>query len=377
MGTHPIFESDFDCLTDMEVVWKRENQHLPFVLEGFATTSNATGVFFFGGADDDMQESNALYHYNVEVKSFVKYSVEGEAAPAGRSNAALGFANGTIFVIGGLNQATGWLGDAWKGEVVGSTVKWSQIESLGSGLTPRDKMAYCQTESKMYLIGGFGPIESIDDDDEDEEDELKQEKEQQEAMSLGWFDEVLEFDFIEGTINEITWDGNEGIAGKAAANAYYTNGEIFIFGGRSPKGRSDKLARLNLKLTEWEEEKPGGFPPVARSFGAGVKLDEKSFLLFGGTDRSDQLIGGLHIFRDGKWAKVETAGDEFITPRRQAALTVGASDREIVLFGGVDKVNQETGVNSVLCDVWTGTLRPLTNKARVDMADVLGLKRKL
>ena len=38
---------------------------------------------------------------------------------------------------------------------------------------------------------------------------------------------------------------------------------------------------------------------------------------------------------------------------------------------------KETGVNSVLADVWTGTLGPLTNKAKVDMADVLGLKRKL
>ena len=152
----------------------------------------------------------------------------------------MGVHNGSVYVIGGLNQATGWLGDAWKGEVRGTTVKWSQLESLGSGLTPRDKMAYCQSDSKMYLIGGFGPIDAIDEEDEDvdeDEQQLKQEKAQQEAMSLGWFDEVLEFDFATGTINEITWTGNEGIAGKAAANAYYAGGEIFIFGGRSPTGR--------------------------------------------------------------------------------------------------------------------------------------------
>ena len=40
-------------------------------------------------------------------------------------------------------------------------------------------------------------------------------------MSLGWFDEVIEFDFNSGYFNEITWKNNEGIAGKAAANAYY------------------------------------------------------------------------------------------------------------------------------------------------------------
>ena len=105
------------------------------------------------------------------------------------------------------------------------------------------------------------------------------------------------------------------------------------------------MARLNLKATEWEEEKPGGFPPVARSFGAGVKLADK-FLLFGGSDRADQLIGGLHMFKEGKWAKVETAGDAFITPRRQAALSSGATDAEIVLFGGVDRVDQ--GLNKTL-----------------------------
>ena len=46
---------------------------MPFVLEGFATVRNETGVFFFGGADNDMVESNALYHYDVKNKSFAKY----------------------------------------------------------------------------------------------------------------------------------------------------------------------------------------------------------------------------------------------------------------------------------------------------------------
>ena len=47
-------------------------------------------------------------------------------------------------------------------------------------------------------------------------------------MSLGWFDEVIEFDFNSGYFNEITWKSNEGIAGKAAANAYYRRGNIKV-----------------------------------------------------------------------------------------------------------------------------------------------------
>ena len=59
-----------------------------------------------------------------------------------------------------------------------------------------------------------------------------------------------------------------------------SNGEVYVFGGRSPTGRSDQLVKLTLKSSEWEEEKPGGFPPAARSFGASVNLTSDSFLVF-------------------------------------------------------------------------------------------------
>ena len=60
--------------------------------------------------------------------------------------------------------------------------------------------------------------------------------------------------------------------------------------------------------------------------------------IFGGTDRNDSLIAGLHLYQKSKWMKIETS-DEFITPRRQSALAV-VNDKEILLFGGVDKVNK-------------------------------------
>jgi len=357
----------------MEVTWKRENQQLPFVLEGFSTVTTDEHVYFFGGADNDMIESNTIYQYNLQQSSFVKFSVNGYHSPAGRSNSALAFKADCLYVFGGLNQTTGWLGDAWKGVLKGDTVSWEAIDTSDQ-FTPRDKMAFCQSESAVYLIGGFGPIDAVESEEEEDSDELKAEKETQQAMSLGWFDEVIEFNFNSGYFNEITWKSNEGIAGKAAANAYYSNGEVYIFGGRSPTGRSDQLVKLSLKSSEWEEEKPGGFPPAARSFGASVNLTPDSFLVFGGTDRNDSLIAGLHLYQKSKWMKIETS-DEFITPRRQSALAV-VNDKEILLFGGVDKVNKETGVNSVLSEIWRGQLGPLTNKARVDMADVFGLKRK-
>ena len=57
----------------MEVTWKRENQQLPFVLEGFSTVTTDEHVYFFGGADNDMIESNTIYQYNLQQSSFVKF----------------------------------------------------------------------------------------------------------------------------------------------------------------------------------------------------------------------------------------------------------------------------------------------------------------
>ena len=57
----------------MEVTWKKENQQLPFVLEGFSTVNTDEHVYFFGGADDDMNESNTIYQYSLTQGSFVKF----------------------------------------------------------------------------------------------------------------------------------------------------------------------------------------------------------------------------------------------------------------------------------------------------------------
>ena len=58
---------------DMEVAWKKENKSLPFTLEGFSTVQSGKSVFFFGGADDEMRESNVVYKYDVADDSFVTY----------------------------------------------------------------------------------------------------------------------------------------------------------------------------------------------------------------------------------------------------------------------------------------------------------------
>ena len=179
------------------------------------------------------------FHCFAVKESLSRKSPTNDTSPPGRSNAALGYSNSSLYIFGGLNQTTGWLGDVWKGDLGSdNTVTWTQLDS-GDALTPRDKMAFCQSENVVYLIGGFGPIEGIEDEADEEEDsgELKAEKETQQAMQLGWFDEVLEFDLSSCKITEVTWTGFDGVAGKAAANAYYSDGNIYIFGGRSPTGR--------------------------------------------------------------------------------------------------------------------------------------------
>ena len=57
----------------MEVAWKKENNSLPFTLEGFSTVQLEKNVFFFGGADDEMRESNTVYKYDLAEDSFVTY----------------------------------------------------------------------------------------------------------------------------------------------------------------------------------------------------------------------------------------------------------------------------------------------------------------
>ena len=58
------------------------------------------------------------------------------------------------------------------------SVTWSKIEHENE-LTPRDKMSIAQTEECCYLIGGFGPVEDVEDDEEDSNEEIKEKADQQ------------------------------------------------------------------------------------------------------------------------------------------------------------------------------------------------------
>lgn len=360
----------------MEVSWTKSESEMLFELEGFGSVNvPKKGIYFFGGSDSEMNESNELYRY--EEGKMIKLNAPSKPL-SGRSNCSLAYFEKEsklfIYVFGGLNQSCGWLNDCWKGEISENTVTWSKIEHENE-LTPRDKMSIAQNDECCYLIGGFGPVEDVEEDEEDSNEEIK-EKADQQGMSMGWFDEIVKFDFSTEKFEEITWTGNEGVAGKAAANAVHYDNNILLFGGRGPTGRTDKLWKFDLKSGEWEEEKPGGFPPAARSFGSHAQY-ENGFLLFGGSGRSDELLSGLHSFKNGKWAKIEPK-ETFISSRRQCAIHV--IDQQVILFGGVTHVDLEMGNNKVSKEIWMGSLsQKSSNTAQISTDAALqmfGVKRK-
>ena len=48
----------------MEVSWKKSESEMLFELEGFASVNvPKKGIYFFGGSDSEMNESNELYRY--------------------------------------------------------------------------------------------------------------------------------------------------------------------------------------------------------------------------------------------------------------------------------------------------------------------------
>ena len=70
-------------------------------------------------------------------------------------------------------------------------VTWSKIEHENE-LTPRDKMSIAQTGESCYLIGGFGPVEDVEDDEEDSNEEIKEKADQQVFLML----DALYYDYF-------------------------------------------------------------------------------------------------------------------------------------------------------------------------------------
>jgi len=377
MGTHPIFESDFDCLTDMEVVWTHASP-LPAELEGFSAATY--GVVIFGGVTNEGVDQNQVYHYSPKNDTWRQLN-SSIMAPEPRSNCGL-FATEKdgkkiLYVFGGLNAEQGWMSSIWKGEIDVQSVHWEEVKHSGTEFTARDKFCVVPDDQKQccYLVGGFGPIDAAesDEDDETEPSDIREHRQAQEAQQFGWFDEVVKFDASGETLDLWVTKGTEGAAGKACAAGFKQNDQVLIFGGRSMSGRTNEMFTLDLEARRWDEEKPGGFPPSPRSWMSYAAL-HKSLFVFGGQGRNDELLGGLHRFSAGKWSSIEST-DARISPRRQAQLV--SFDKQLLLLGGLDKVDQQTGINNILREVWIGKVQARgQNTSASDPMTELGLKRK-
>lgn len=363
----------------MEITWTK-GVEMPETLEGFSAVAVPNrGIFIFGGVDNDGIDQNSLFQYSPTNKSWrkMKSSISG---PTGRSNCGLSFSLNEeklkLYVFGGLNCQVGWTNTIWRGDIDQDTVNWVEVKHNGEIFTSRDKMTVVPDveNSTCYLIGGFGPIDAAESEgeDEDEPEDIRDQRQHQKALDMGWFDEVITFNFIMETFDVLVTKGVEGCAGKAAASGFLNSkNEIYLFGGRSSKGRTNEIVSLNLESQTWEVEKPGGFIPAPRSFISYCNYKDSLFI-FGGQGISDELLGGLHRFSNGSWSKIESSSN-LITPRRQSGFV--SFEDSIYLMGGSDKLDMTTGINNILTEMWIGNIGERKSGIGASMAD-LGLKRK-
>merc|ERR1711915_292415 len=76
MGTHPIFESDFDCLTEKLYKMSLTNSHVVFICFAFLCILMGMQYTIYGGGEDSISSEEMIARYEMQYSESNKELVE-------------------------------------------------------------------------------------------------------------------------------------------------------------------------------------------------------------------------------------------------------------------------------------------------------------
>lgn len=216
---------------------------LPQPLDHTAAASYDGKLYVVGGGylnRDDL--SNMLFIYNPINNEWT----EGEDLPSPRGALTANFINGTLYVVGGVDIASGTTSSNWAHNPTNNT--WIEKAPMP---TAREHLTSVVVDNKLYVIGGrtSGMISNVDVN------------EVYNPVTDKWM--VLE-----------SMPSQRGGLASAAVN-----GSIYVFGGEVPASTFDNNERYDTVSNEWSSELP---MPTARHGLAAVAVKDTIYVIGGG-----------------------------------------------------------------------------------------------
>jgi len=305
MGTHPIFESDFDCLTEWrQMTIKGENGETkldpvqtkwqvakkgqqggcltPRPRAGHRIVSMRGLILLFGGGDSGMVDD--LLVYSTENGNWFQPSTNGQV-PSGV--AAFGMAaDGTRIIIHGGMQEYGRLTNSMY-ELQASKWEWKKLEQkCAKGLKQPPTSRMCHSFS---TLGGSNGIPAIDkivlfggvrNHAEHPEKQFKPE-----YLGDVFYLELLSSSGVGAwTKPDVTGTGPSPRESHSAV-VYKPEGRahmVVVYGGKDRHRRLADLFTLDTGTNTWTELKPLGLAPPPRSLHTAQLISKDRMVVIGG-----------------------------------------------------------------------------------------------
>eukprot|EP01112_Ceratiomyxa_fruticulosa_P020771 TRINITY_DN716_c0_g1_i1.p1 TRINITY_DN716_c0_g1~~TRINITY_DN716_c0_g1_i1.p1 ORF type:complete len:417 (-),score=71.99 TRINITY_DN716_c0_g1_i1:200-1450(-) len=315
---------------ELECTWTQIEQkgEVPTPREGHCCVAiqNTDKLFIFGGGCNGPRgpvQNNDVYIFQANNLTWTKRVTSGDV-PNPRTGATAQYINGYVYIVGGFSTVGGWSSDVYRYHVEQNS--WELVLAQGVPPSPRDKLASCFANNKIYVFGGFGPhMEyvsglagskriTVGEDSDEEEVSDDDESGHGDGVSFSWCNDTVALD-----IETNTWSGVK-IVGpapspKAACGLGFVPdpSRLLTFGGRDPQNRVKDLWAFNLETNKWKkiDSETSGAAPSARSFHSFTMLPHNKAIVFGGIDRSNKHLNDLHVLE-----KTTTGGFCWLQPNQ-------------------------------------------------------------
>ncbi|XP_067930012.1 kelch domain-containing protein 1-like [Watersipora subatra] len=357
-------EEPFTCKDYHSIVWKvgdSKTEVKPTAREGHCSCVIRDALYVFGGvsidSDEQAHENADLWRFDLTEGKWTEVAcASASEKPMSRSAATMVAVNNKLYLFGGLNHSIGWLDNLFVFDI--ETSCWfEEDEYTGDMPSPREKLSSAVIGNKVWLFGGFGPqlpqrgpLDLEDDEDLSSDDEIGRLERQQEAVQLGWFDQLHEYD-TEAKVWAQPMQLSMGKPSPRCATSMVAhNSTLVIFGGRDAEGRLNDLHFFNTETRKWNKERDiKGAVPACRSFHSAALCGSGAMAVTGGRSVDDQHFADVYLFNldSSSWKQIDSVG---LSAR--GCHTMNSIGEKLVVFGG----SSSYSASQQHCDVFHNDL---------------------
>lgn len=166
-GRNPKNVRHWQCFYELDLVdweWTKlePNNRPPAIRDSHSALLFGNDVYIYGGSDGISGKNDEFYRYDLNTNSWERIDAEGEIPPGREGHTACILQGKYMVIYGGWGSNEDVLTDTYCYDLEKRT--WQQVtKKSGPDPKPRESQASCAIKDYIYIFGGQGSNETIND----------------------------------------------------------------------------------------------------------------------------------------------------------------------------------------------------------------------